>query len=289
MYSLSTRAAWQAQLAKDLGPDGLFDTVKWIEREGLFTHWSHMTVPVSTHYLGTAIDVLCGGPPEQTGLVASFLGYVRQQIERAKSEPLRWENEADGQWGAPFMKAERWYDFLSADLHGRALRGEAFVLEPQHFAALQASADELVQLPTRFWDEMSQSRLIERAVVAVAWGRPDMAQSILKLRRSFNPTRRYVDWTRSLVAQLMALAPAESVSPNSALWAHFHALFDEVRHPTLLLRPGEAAREAARRGEAIHPFSWPLLRLSLAMVKQRYLLGRPPEPGLRELIVLISE
>ena len=162
-------------------------------------------------------------------------------------------------------------------------------LETRHFDALQASAIEYSELPTRFWDELYQPRLIECAVVAAAWGRLDMAQSILKTRRSFKLTRRYADWARSLIAQLIALTPGQPVSSDSALWTHFHSLFDEVRHPTLLLRTGEASREAARRGEAMGSSSWPLWRLALAMIKQRYLLNQPIEPGLQDLIGLISK
>lgn len=282
------KEVWRSDMARRLGPEGLFDVVKDTEREGLFANWSRMTVPFSSYYLNWAIDLLCGAP-EQTELISTFLGYIRQQIERAKSQPQRWENEEKGQWGSPFMKASRWYDFLNADLYSRALLGEAFVLEQQHFDALQENADALAELPAQFWDEMSQPKLIECAVVAAAWGRLDMARSILKSRRSFKTTQRYADWTRGLITQLSALTPMEGVSPDSALWGHFHSLFDEVRHPTLLLRVGEASREAARRGEAMSSPSWPLFRIALAMIKQRYLLNRPIEPGLRDLIGLIAE
>jgi hypothetical protein len=288
MATVNLSDAWRSNMAKGLEPGGLFDVVKSVEREGLFKDWSRSTVPFSSYYLNWTIDLLCGAP-EQTELVATFLGYVRQQIERAKSEPGRWDCEENNDWGSPFMKAERWYDFLRADLYSRALLGGSFDPESQHFEALQASANNYGELPTRFWDELYQARLIECGLVAAAWGRLDMAQSILKIRRSFKPTQRYADWARSLIAQLIALSPGETVSSDSALWTHFHSLFDQIRHPTLLLKTGEVAREAARRGEAVGSSSWPLWRLALAMLKQRYFLGKPVDPGMRDLIGLIVE
>lgn len=280
--------AWQASLTGRLGPEGLFDVAKSIEHRGLFTHWKRVTTPVSLQYFGYVIDTLCGAP-EQTELVATFLGYIRQQVERALTEPHRWEDDASGAWGFPFLKATRWYDLQRSDLYSRALLGEPFTVEDRHFEALQGSAADWAAETGRNWDESSQSSYIECALVALAWGRLDMAQSLLKVRRSFKLTQRYVDWSRELVAQLAMQTPGQPVSQDSALWAHFHSLFDELRHPTRTNLTGEAAREAARRGEAISSPSKSLLRLTLAMIKQRWLLNKPIEPGLRDVITLISE
>jgi hypothetical protein len=288
MKTASVKEAWISLMKKDLGPHGYFDAVKSIEREGLFTHWRRTTVPVSMQYLDVAIDLLCGAP-EQTELIATFIGYVRQQIERAKTEPQRWEREESGEWGSSFMKAERWYDLHRADLYTQALLGEEFGPQPMHFEALQASAAEYGALPTRFWDELFQPRLIGCAVTAAAWGRPDLAQTLLKTRRSFKCAQRYLDWSRSLVDQLLQLPPGQVVGPDEPLWTHFHSLFDEVRHPALIMKVGEASREAARRGETLSASSLPLWRLELAMIKQRYLLNKPVARGMRDLIALISE
>lgn len=286
--TLPPHEAWRELLVLDLGPEGLFDVVKSTERRGLFTDWGHQTIPVSIDFFGLVIKVLCGAP-EQTELVATFLGYIRQQVERALTEPHRWEDEASGAWGFPFLKATRWYDLQRSDLYSRALLGEPFTVEDRHFEALQGSAADWAAETGRNWDESSQSSYIECALVALAWGRLDMAQSLLKVRRSFKLTQRYVDWSRELVAQLAMQTPGQPVSQDSALWAHFHSLFDELRHPTRTNLTGEAAREAARRGEAISSTSKSLLRLTLAMIKQRWLLNKPIEPGLRDVIALISE
>ncbi len=288
MNTVSTMQEWRSWLAKRLGPEGLFDVVTNIESRGLFTNWKRTTVPVSLHYLDYAIDLLCGAP-EQTELIATFIGYVHQQIERAKTEPQRWEREESGEWGAAFMKAERWYDLHRADLYTQALLGGEFVPQPIHFEALQASAAEYGALPTRFWDELFQPRLIGCAITAAAWGRLDLAQTLLKTRRSFKCAQRYVDWSRSLIDQLLQLPPGQVVGPDEPLWTHFHSLFDEVRHPTKLMIVGEASREAARRGETLSASSLPLWRLELAMIKQRYLLNKPVAPGVRDLIGLIAE
>ncbi|SOD25345.1 hypothetical protein SAMN05518800_1862 [Variovorax sp. YR752] len=278
---------WKAQLTRRMGPEGLFDLVKRVERDGLFRDWSRSSEPFMSFHLSCAIDILCGAP-EQTELANTFLSWVRQKIERAKTEPQRWERDGLGGWGNEW-KARRWYNFQRGDLFSRCLLGEAFVLEPRHFEALQGCAEEVAALKNSFWDEMSQSALIECALTAAAWGRLDMAQSIIKMRRSFKWTQRYAEWARNLIDQLAALPTGQTVAPDSALVAHFDSLFDEIRHPTLLLRTGEVAREAARRGEDISPTSWPLLRLSLAMLKQRYFLGKPEVvPGMRDLVALVS-
>ncbi|WP_157754956.1 hypothetical protein [Variovorax boronicumulans] len=285
----TNREAWHAQRTRHLGPGGNFDVVKQVERDGLFKNWSRSSVPFSSQYLDWAVDMLCCAP-EQTDLIAIFLDYTRQKIERAQTEPQRWERDSSeiGGWGG-YQKAQRWYEFLRGDLFSRCLLGEAFVLEPRHFEALQACAEEQAGQKNNFWDEMSQSALIECALTAAAWGRLDMAQSIIKMRRSFKWTQRYAEWARSLIDQLAALPAGQTVASNSALVAHFDSLFDEIRHPTLLLTTGEVAREAARRGEAISPTSWPLLRLNLAMLKQRYFLGKPEvAPGMRDLVALVS-
>lgn len=288
----SVHEAWRILAIKDLGSDGYFDTVKRIERDGLFKHWSRMAVPVSTQYFGCVINLLCGAP-EQVELIATFLGYIRQQVERAQSEPQRWDmQEPSSAWGHPFMKAPRWYDLQRSDLYSRALLGEAFVVEPRHFEALQGAAADWAALKGRDWNELFQSYYIECALVAAAWGDLTQAQALLKPRRSYKYTQHYIDWSRALVEQLLEQAPGEAVAPESPLWAHFHAFFDQVRHPTLLSRQQstrELRIEAAKRGEYVSASSWALWRLVLAMIKQRYLLARPTEPGLRSLITLISE
>lgn len=286
--TMPPRAAWRAHLARDLEPDGFFDVVRNIEKKGLFTNWKRVTTPVSLHYFGCAIDILCGAP-EQTELVATFLGYIRQQVERALTEPHRWEDEESGAWGFSFMKKKRWYDLQRSDLYSRALLGESFTVEDRHFEALQGSAADWAAETGRNWGESTQSNYIECALVALAWGRLDMSQSLLKVRRSFKGTQRYVDWSRELVAQLAVQSLGQPVSQDSALWAHFHSLFDELRHPTRTNKTGEAARDAARRGEALSSSEPSLLRLALATIKQRWLLNKPIEPGLRDVIALISE
>lgn len=286
--AMPSREAWHAHLVRDMGAGGLFDVVKNTERRGLFTNWRRVTTPVSLDFFDYAIGTLCGAP-EQTELIATFLGYIRQEVERALMEPQRWDDEARGSWGFPFMKATRWYDLQRSDLYSRALLGDPFTVENRHFEALQGSAADWAAETGRNWDESSQSSYIECALVALAWGRPDMAQSLLKVRRSFKLTQRYVDWSRGLVAQLAAVEPGRSVSSDSALWAHFHSRFDELRHPTRTNLTGEAAREAARRDEAISSTSKSLLRLTLGVIKQRWLLNKPTEPGLRDFIALISE
>jgi hypothetical protein len=167
--------------------------------------------------------------------------------------------------------------------------GEPFTVEHRHFEALQGSAADWAAETGRNWDESTQSNYIECALVALAWGRLDMSQSLLKVRRSFKGTQRYVDWSRELVAQLAVQSLGQPVSQDSALWAHFHSLFDELRHPTRTNKTGEAARDAARRGEALSSSEPSLLRLALATIKQRWLLNKPIEPGLRDVIALISE
>jgi len=288
----SNHVAWRELMVRRLGPEGLFDVVRNIEREGLFNNWSRTSTPVSTLYFDFAIDLLCGAP-EQVELIATFLGYIRQQVERAQSEPQRWDmQEPSSAWGHPFMKATRWYDLQRSDLYSRALLGEAFVVEPRHFQALQGAAADWAALKGRDWNELFQSYYIECALVAAAWGDLTQAQALLKPRRSYKYTQHYIDWSRALVEQLLALAPGEAVAPESPLWSHFHAFFDQVRHPTLLSRQQstrELRIEAAKRGEYVSASSRALWRLVLAMIKQRYLLARPIEPGLRSLITLISE
>lgn len=285
---MTLKGDWENRLTIRLAPEGLFAVVEDIKRDGLFTDWKRMSVPISMQYLGFAIDILCGAP-QQTELAATFISYVRQQVERAKTEPQRWESEMRGDWGNPFMKAERWYDLHRADLYTQALLGKEFVPQPIHLEALQSSANEYAELPTKFWDELFQPRLIGCAITAVAWGHLDMAKTMLKTKRSFKCTQRYLDWSRSLIDQLLLLPPGQAAGQSEPLWAHFHSLFDEVRHPTMIMKSGEASREAARRGETLSASNISLWRLELAMIKQRYLLNKPVTPGMRDLIELISE
>lgn len=288
MNAVSTQQAWREFVAANLGPEGYPGTVERIDGEGLFRFWSRMDVPVSSHYLDCAVELLCGAPDE-SDLAAKFLGYVRAQIERAEAEPERWQRGGAGGWGTSTLKAARWYDFVRVELYSRSLLGEAFAVEPLHFDALQGSAAEYALLPDRDWQDGYQARFIECAVVALAWGRPDLAHSILQVRRPFSHTARYHAWARGLADALLAVPAGQSVASDSTLWLQFHSLFDEVRHPTSLLRTGAASHEAAQRGDAIVSSSWSLLRLALATIKQRYLLDRPVDPGMKALIGLISE
>ena len=60
--TVSLQDAWRASLARELGPEGLFDVVRMIEEDGLFKNWSRTAEPVFMLWLNHAVDLLCGAP-----------------------------------------------------------------------------------------------------------------------------------------------------------------------------------------------------------------------------------
>ena len=269
---------WRLKLQQDLGPEGWDDVIERAESEGLFPNWQRTWDPGGSaeFYLRSGLEVLCGD--RQHPYARRFLEYAVRVAQRACHETERWLPEGD--WGNPEGRPGRVRGTL---LRAKAL-SEALLGNGELDATLLAEAARLILSESReargskFWTDVDQSKCLSAVQLLLISGDINGAKDVFKWRKSFKPTQHYHDWLRAFT-----VAISDDGSPVDArMRNHFDGFFDLVRDPDWVFPRG------SKSGFNIIE-DYDVLRLQLALIKQRVILGAPVSGHWNDVIDLIAQ
>ncbi len=274
---ISRRQEWLETFAKDMLPKGGYPSiVDNTQKEGVFLDWGRMKAPCTGDYwLNVAIDAACGDCNHP--YVYQFIDWSITCCERSLIDP-RFEIESEDQ-------KKGWKNDSYLDRHGLTLETLALANAFKHNADIDA--DRLIQaaqertqfaLNTAHWDYMEQFRYLVYAQFHLIVGRVDLAREQLKTRKKFKQVQRYYDWLKAFINAI----PDEGVITDIATIEAFQDRFDEIRSPLYQLSSD------FKNGLAVS-YSRPQLRLQLALIKQRYIIGKPLAGNWQAVIGYISE
>ena len=128
------------------------------------------------------------------------------------------------------------------------------------------------------WDYVEQFAYLAYAHFYLMLGRIDLARAQFKTRKKFKQVQHHYDW---LIAFINAI-PEQGVITDLSVIEAFQAYFDEIRAPDYQLS------NDYKNGLAVS-YTRPQLRLQFAILKQRYILGKPIAGNWEEIIGYISE
>jgi hypothetical protein len=273
---ISLQEKWRAHFHRNLGPEGWGNVIEKVDRNGLFSNWHRIRDPGSfaETYLGFAVEVLCGDLKHP--YAETFLQYAGEITSSALDETDRWLPTGD--WGNP----EGW----PGRVRGTLLRAKEFTgalklnAEPNPAALVEIAQlllSESREGASKLWTEVEQSIYLSGVELLLIAGNISAAREALKWRKSFNLTRSYHDWLKSAT---MAI-PDEEASVDPERLIHFDGLFDHVRDPTW----GFSGTDKLHNIIEDHN----ILRIQLALIKQRVVLCKPIAGHWSDVIRLIAE
>ena len=169
---------------------------------------------------------------------------------------------------------------LAAACFSRALRDNSAIDDVSLLQAAEEIATSALNTSPKEWNEIPQSDYLRCVRFSLIAGRLDKAKAFLKnCRRKFKFTQEHYAWLFQLCQNIEA---ANGASLDLSVVAHFNSFFDFIRNPDIHL-VGEA-----KAGNAVCT-NILLLRLELALIKQRYVLMQPYENQWLEILNLISK
>jgi hypothetical protein len=272
----SLQAKWRQHFQQNLLPEGWGDVIEKIERNGLFSNWRRISDPggFAETYLGFAVEVSCGDLEHP--YAEKFLQYATEITNRALDETDRWQETGD--WGNP--------DGWPGRLRGTLLRAKEFVnalrcnVDPNPASLVEAAQlilSESRAHSSKLWTEVEQSIYLSAIELLLIAGDIPAAGEAFKWRRSFQLTRPYYDWLKALTTAI----PFDELPIDPKLQLHFDDLFDKVRDPSWgFSKPGES-------GCIVEDHN--ILRIQLALIKQRILFRQPIAGHWSDVIRLIAE
>lgn len=301
MNKVSYATAWRLQIDERMeikknrfgmaaGYPGVMRGVS--ERGGPFATWHLLTTPDAAvdAELDNAVQIACVYPTHP--YVATFLSWANEAADRALSdERFNIDSDAERLNGNPNWRNLRGWKIegvfpgnhgktLAAACFSRALRDDSELDETALLLAADEIAESALHGGAKFWDYIAQSEYLRCVRLALVAGDVNKAQFFLKsTRRKFKHTLVHQEWLQTLVNAIAESLPAP-LAPEAAL--HFQTFFDEVRNPACKLpsnQPGGINLSA----------NLSLLRLELAIIKQRYILAQPLAGHWQQVLGLISE
>jgi len=129
----------------------------------------------------------------------------------------------------------------------------------------------------QFWTEVEQSICLSAVQLLLIAGEIDAAKEVFKWRKSFERTRHYYEWLRDLTR---AIPESGQVASHEVL-SHFDSFFDVVRDPAWVCPKGADAGYNIIEDHNV-------LRVQLALIKQRLLLGAPVADHWQDVVDLIA-
>jgi hypothetical protein len=277
---------WQGVVAEQLeSPRGFPGVLAYVkERGGRFANWHMMTMPASSveNDLDSAALIACGswGHPYQH----LFLSWANEAADRALADPrfnIEAQNSRNGWRNAGIYPGNHGLTLASTALV-RAMRDDA---APDSTMLTQA-ADEIVQTydrdtPASMWNETAQGPYLRAVQLLVVAGEVGKAKLLLKTRRTFRRTSDHHDWLRAFILSIPDGLTEHTADDVCA--AQFQGRFDLLRDPSF--RPPSGSDKAGGQlGQSLMT-----LRLELALIKWRYVLGQPILGHWRNIIGLIAE
>lgn len=301
MQRPSFAAAWQAQLDERMEvkkdrfglPDGYPGIIKGVaDRGGRFATWHLLAMPASAVEvdLDYAINLACVYPNHP--YVATFLAWANEAADRALSdERFNIDSDAERLNGNPNWKNLRGWKTegvypgnhgttLAAACFARALRDNSELDSTSLMQACDEIAESALAGGSKMWDYIAQSEYLRCVRLALVADNADKAQYFLKnIRRKFKHTFVHQEWLQALAN---AITEANGAPLGSEPASHFQEFFDQVRDPAYKLpsnQPGGINLSA----------NLSILRLELAIIKQRYIQGQPLAGNWQSVLSLISE
>lgn len=274
---MSHRQNWQLERVKHIHPeDGYLLVVNKIEKRGIFDGWERMKSPgMGDIYLDHSIDIACGN--YQHPYMKQFLDWSIAHCERGLADP-RFEIESENQQKG--WKNESYYRCHGLTLETLALAcAFKFDAEVDADILIQAAKEKTeYSLNTGHWDYPEQFSYLVCVQFYLIMGNIEQAHAMLKTRKKFKQVQRYYDWLKAFINTI----PNAGVITDTNMINTFQDRFDEIRSP--LYQPSSDYKS----GLAVS-YSLPQLRLQLALIKQRYIIGKSLAGNWQAVIGYICE
>jgi hypothetical protein len=295
------KSSWQAQIDERLEIkkdrfgllDGYPGIVKvTLDRGGPFVNWHLLARPagVVEEYLGYCMNIYCVYPSHD--FVKTFLEWANEAADRALTD-IRFKYDPDEErakgnpdplakrgWKIPGIYPGNHGSTLAAACFARSLRDNSELDEASLLQAAQEISESALDTTSREWTCMPQSDYLRCIRLCLLAGRTDKAMGFFKnTRRKFKATQHHHQWLHDLC---MAIEEAKEGPLSERAVAAFQTFFDVVRDPAIRSVGDE------KDGSAVST-NISLLRLELALIKQRYILRQPIQGNWTAILMLISE
>lgn len=273
---MSRKEEWIAAFAKNMKPTGGYPSlIEDTQKEGIFDGWERIRAPgMGDYWLGIAINAASGDYHHP--YVQQFLNWSIALCERSLTDP-RFEIESENQ-------QKGWKNSSYPNRHGLTLETLAFAqafrdnAELDETMLIQAAQEQSEYcLNVGYWDYMEQFKYLAYAQLYLILGRMDLVQIQFKTRKKFKQVQRHYDWLTAFIAAI----PADGVLTDSATINAFQDYFDEIRTPNY------SASKDYKNGFAVS-YHLPQLRLQLALMKQRFIIGHSFAGNWEQIIGHIS-
>ncbi|MET3443164.1 hypothetical protein ABIC94_003953 [Variovorax paradoxus] len=279
---MNFKDAWLAQLKTDLSSDGGWSKiVENRELNGFYCSddWSKLARPGSlARDLENAVEVAVGeyGHP----YVRKFLGWAIEGLEKALVDP-RFESDDNSMrgWKIDGIFPGNHGQVLVALALARAMRDDA---EPDS-AMLAQGAREIAQTEMQesgsYWSQ-AQSGYMRAINLLLIAGEVAEAKAMFKTRKKFAYTQQHFDWLKTFATAIPDQPPHVLTDP--AMHQHLQGKFDMYRNPAYVA-PSKDDHGGNLTG------SITMLRLEIALLKQKFILGQPIGGRWGGVIAHISE
>ena len=282
--SMNFKDAWRTKATTDIAGQsygGWGRVVEKRERVGFYCSddWPRLASPEGLDLdLKIAVDIALGD--FQHLYVRKFLGWAIEGLEKASIDP---------RFGTDDPKVRGWKvegtfpgnhgQVLVALALARAMRDDA---EPDSAMLAQGAREiaqtELLESGT-YWGE-AQSGYMRAINLLLIAGEVAEAKAMFKTRKKFAYTQQHFDWLKTFAMAIPDQPPHVLTDP--APHHHFQGKFDMYRNPAYL-PPSKDDHGGNLTG------SITLLRLEIALLKQKYILGQPVSGHWSDVITHISE
>lgn len=258
---------------------------------GIFSDWARLAMPdgPAVRYLSYGVEILCVHPRHKFGEI--FLAWSIECASAALNDG-RFNLDPDAERcndGYDSKKSRGWrIKGIYPGNHGKTLAAACFARALRDNSELDTSAlrqagDDIVISSlhggSSTWDYIAQSEYLRCVRLALTAGDVAHAQFLLKnVRRKFKHTFVHQEWLQELANGISA---ANGASLPQDLIQNFEAFFDRVRQP-------QARLPSNQPGGVNLSGNLSLLRLELALIKQRYVVRQPLAGNWNSILGFIS-
>jgi hypothetical protein len=275
--------AWRGHVQTEIegkGYGGLNKVVRDKESQGFYGDgdWSRLARPQGlSEDLRTAVEIACGDFSHP--YVRKFLDWAIEGLEKALSDS-RFESDDELQrgWKIAGIYPGNHGQVLSATALAQAMRSNTEI----DASLLVQGAREIAETELEagsYWSQ-AQSGYMRAINLFLIAGEVAEAKTMFKTRKKFAHTQQHFDWLKTFVMAIPDQSP--NVLTDPAMHQHFQGKFDMYRNPAYV--PLSKDENGGNWNGDVS-----LLRLELALIKHRYLLGRPLHGEWETIIQHISE
>ena len=280
------RAEWTARVKGRLNAADGFPGI--VEDElaagGACANWNMKANPQGTaeRFLEAAISIAIG--EWQHPYRQLFLGWANESAEKALNDPRFSIESSDSRkgWKIKGVYPGNHGATLAAAALARAMSDDAV---PDGDMLVQA-AHEILQTALESkgpdWDDhIEQGRYVRAIQLLLIAGETAEARALFKTRRGLKRVQLLYRWLEGVVEGIPDAAPSHAATEVQS--AHFSERFDLIRDPSYAPAP-LTDNMGGHIGQNLM-----LLRLELALIKYRFVLGQPYAGQWRDIVGLIAE